>query len=754
MSPSRWLTRRLLLLFSLLAFLATGVHLTAQYGRAQTAEAMLVASEAGRQQTLSQQATKALLRAALTRGAEREQSLSEARTALGRLSQAHALLTSAASDPLSGSASPEVQAHLSETAAALDVLMGSGETLGTHLAVGGTNAPQRLVAGVQVGERAFLLAMDTLTRHHQAEAQRSAAALATAQHVLYGLIVLTLLALLVFAMRPAARQIEHLAAEAKRRRRLLAESRTALEETERRLAHARASADAALQARREFLSVVSHEMRTPLNGILGTVEAMQTDRAGDRTEGLDVIRQSGEKMLATVEHVLSYVDAPTMTREVSRIEVRTLIDDVMREAARSREARGLHLSAHIAGGVPLFVSGDAARLRAVLGHLLANAVAFTDEGCVELYVRRYVGEDELHFAVRDTGVGIAPEQIEHIFEPFYQGDGTHARRTDGLGLGLSIARRTVDALGGRISVRSQPGEGTEASFFLPLPALTPPAAERQALRCRRVLIAGAPGPERDRLVDRVRDWGVHALCVATASAARAALEPDADFDAFLIATPLSDHVPGDALARDLHDRLPEVPALLLGGARAGGLPPRTVALPHPFGDEALYQTLANAVADSALRILQPVRAGLAAPMHVAPGTVRVLVAEDHAVQRSVIVRTLEGLGAAVHAVNNGLEAVEAFEASTFDIAFLDIQMPVMDGFTAAQLIRRESGSVRLVALTGQTTHTRRSAFTDAGFDALLYKPLRRDAAARLLEQASAPSGAEANPVARATLIVR
>ncbi len=761
MTSSRWLTHRIIAAFSLIAILATGSQIVVQHLIRQNATTARVLNESGRQRMLSQQTAKALLRASATEGAVRMEHLSEAQAALLRMDRMHTALTTRDDAlGLEGDNSAAIGDHFAEVTPALAQLHAASTQLVAHLTTSTEAAPMRLLSGVQVGERAFLSAMDALVYEYETESLAQVATLETVELGLFAAMLLTLVGLLAFVMRPAVLQIQQLVRGMKRASMQANATSDELMEANEQLMNARADAEVALQARREFLSVVSHEMRTPLNGILGMAQAMEgTTTTTDQAECLHVIRQSGEKMLDTVGHILDYVDAPHRSSGSDRIDIRQLIDAVMRDTARLSEAAGLRLSARIASDVPLFVEGDATRLRTVLLHLLANAVTFTETGSVSLLVDVHYGADELNFIVRDTGAGIEPTQIDQIFDPFYQGDGTHARKADGLGLGLSIVQRIVHALGGRVTVQSVKGEGTDVAFFLRLPEIAEAIApRREALRGRRVLIAGGSAPSRQDLAHLLRDWGVHTYCVGSPADALSALEPDSDFDAFLLDSPVSLDESGDTLIDDLDERLPDVPAILLGSDADSdrALPDKSTLLRKPVDAEELYETLSRSIAASALRILQPVRAEMKHTFEAVPGVARILVAEDHAVQRAVIVRTLEGLNTQVHSVSNGLQAVEAFESGAFDLIFLDIQMPIMDGLTAAQLIRRESPSARIIALTGMAGQTDRSVFSDAGFDALLFKPLKREAAAQLIDQAmKAREEPIAMPIAaRATVVVR
>ena len=537
MTSSRWLKHRIIAAFSIIAILATGSQIVVQHLIRQNATAGHVINESGRQRMLSQQTAKALLRAAATDGAVRMEHLSEAQTSLDRFDQMHtALTTRDAALGLHGSNSASIGSHFAEVTPALRQLKAASTALIAHLSASTNLPPMRLLSGVQVGERAFSSAMDALVSEYEAESLNQVQTLERIELGLLAALLLTLVGLLAFVLRPAVQQIHRLVRELEQVRMQTDAKSDELIQANANLMNARADAEVALQARREFLSVVSHEMRTPLNGILGMAQALEgTAHDADQAECLNVIRESGEKMLDTVSHILDYVDAPHHTYRADRIEVRKLIDAVMRETARLPDAAGLDLSACIASDVPLVVSGDATRLRTVLLQLLSNAVTFTETGSVSLLVDVHYGADELNFIVRDTGPGIEPTQIDQIFDPFYQGDGTHARKADGLGLGLSIVQRIVEALGGRVTVRSVEGEGTDVSFFLRVPeSVETLAPRREALRGRRVLIAGGTAPSRQDLAHLLRDWGVHTYCVGSPGDALAALEPDADFDAFLI----------------------------------------------------------------------------------------------------------------------------------------------------------------------------------------------------------------------------
>ncbi len=672
MISSRWLTHRAIAVVLVLAILATGSQVIVHHLSRHNAETTRLLSESGEQRTLSQRAAKALLRASATEGSDRMEHLLEAQTALLHLGQAHAAL--AVHKPalgLGGSESAAIDHHLAEVTPALGQLNAAAAALGSHLATSAKAAPARLLSGVQVGERAFLSAMDGLSYEYEIRSRARVEALET---VALGLLAATLLTLVLLAwmLRPAAQRSAH---------------------------NAHKSAPQAVP------------------------------RVGDRAGTQVVFRARDELSIPTV----AVEDVARYAERAERVEIRRLIDAVMCETAQRFGAAEVELSARIGVGVPLFVPVGEAHLGDHLSRMLASAIASTAAGAVSLLIEADPLADRLRFTVRATCAERGTTRAERTF---YSPDGALAY-TVGEERVSSAPRadHETPTLAASWSAGTERAQDTPAA---PVGSIQPPAPLREALRRRRVLIAGGTPPSRQQLADWLRGWGVHTYCVGSPADALAALEPDSDFDAFLLDSAEGHAESSRTLIGDLNERLPDVPAILLESSTAPSvkaLPASTTILRTPTSAEKLYQTLSRAIAESALRILQPVRNDAPRTRSLAPGTVRILIAEDHAVQRTVIVRTLEGLGAHVHSVGNGLEAVEAFEPDAFDLVFLDIQMPVMDGLTAAQLVRRESSWVRIVALTGMSGLADRSVFSDAGFDALLFKPLRREAAARLIAQA-------------------
>jgi signal transduction histidine kinase/DNA-binding response OmpR family regulator/HPt (histidine-containing phosphotransfer) domain-containing protein len=556
--------------------------------------------------------------------------------------------------------------------------------------------------------------------------------------------------------------------------------------TEDKLHLAMEAAEAASRAKTEFLANVSHEVRTPMNGIIGlTLLTLETDLTREQRENLEMVRASADSLLMVINDILDFSKVEAGRLELDKVEID--VGDVVAEATKALALRahekGLELGYRIGPGIPPGLLGDPLRLRQVLINLVGNAIKFTDRGEVFVFVegREVPGaggaaEVELHFKVRDTGMGIPKNKQRMIFEAFAQADGSMKRKYEGTGLGLTISSRLVELMNGRLSVESEEGQGSTFHFTARLPigpseTVAPPLPV--AARAARVLIVDDNRTSAGILAELCAGWGLAPTVVeagpAALEAAAAADAAETSFDLFLVDAGMPG-MDGFAFAHALHERgstAPVVMMLTTAGRRGARSNDRGLQI-------AAYVTKPIKTGDllgAILRSLGAAWAGEGAnrlPDREAPAPRRraglhLLLAEDNLVNQRLMVRLLEKAGHAVTIARTGREALEALAKAPFDMVLMDVQMPEMDGFETTAAIRageRLSGKhLPLLALTAHAMRGDRERCLEAGFDGYVSKPIRFqdlfDAIDELAPPATeAPVAVEPAPAARPASVTR